>query len=203
MYGPDRDNLKDRSLYYCYAWKDKGPNGIIFSSDDQIIREGKLSCNSYAYSGQDSYALAGAGLVFQPKYGISRISIRPYVQWLTSASFTGTESTQAAAVANLGIFVDSWKPGKGEHIVELDKWIPVWSKNTSGYLTNANAGGAASVGDGLSVDVLTIPQRRYSIFVYVYLETSASPQQQKNELRFVTLDMDATVPFVVVQEKLE
>ncbi len=37
---------------------------------------------------------------------------------------------------------------------------------------------------------------------YVYLETSASPQQQKNEQRFVTLDIDATVPFVVVEEKL-
>jgi len=130
------------------------------------------------------------------------VSIRPYVQWLTSASFTGTESTPASATANLGIYVESWQLSGGGHFVDRDLWIPVWSQNTQSYMTNAAAGGAATVSDGLTTEVLAVTQRKYAIFVYAYLETSAGPQQQKNELRFVTLDIDATIPFVVVQEKL-
>jgi len=202
VYGADRDNIKDWKRYYRYAWKDKGPNGIIFSTDTQIIREGKLACNSYAYSGQSSYALVGAGMLFRPIFGDAMVSIRPYVQWLTSASFTGTESTPASATANLGIYVESWQLSGGGHFVDRDLWIPVWSQNTQSYLTNATAGGAATVSDGLTTEILAVKQRKYAIFVYAYLETSAGPQQQKNELRFVTLDIDATIPFVVVQEKL-
>ena len=202
VYGPDRDNTRDWRRYYRYAWKDKGPNGIIYSTDTQIIREGKLMCNSYAYSGQGSYALVGTGILFRPEFGNAMISIRPYVQWLTSASFTGTENTPASATANLGIYVESWQAGGGSHLVDRDIWVPVWSQNTQSFMKNTIAGGAATVSDGLTTDILTIPQRKYAIFVYAYLETNATPQQQKNELRFVTLDIDATIPFVVVEEKL-
>jgi hypothetical protein len=59
-----------------------------------------------------------------------------------------------------------------------------------------------AVGDGLSVEILTNTHRKYAIYVYAYLETSAAPHQEKNELRFVTLDIDARVPFVVVEETL-
>jgi hypothetical protein len=48
VYGPDRDNIKDWKRFYRFAWKDKGPNAIIYSNDTQIIQEGKLTCNSYA-----------------------------------------------------------------------------------------------------------------------------------------------------------
>ena len=48
VYGPDRDDIRDWQSYYKYSWKDNGPNGIIYSTDAQIIREGKLECNSYA-----------------------------------------------------------------------------------------------------------------------------------------------------------
>ena len=202
VYGADRDNVGDWERYYRYAWTDKGPNGIIFSTNPQIIREGKLSCNSYAYSGQNSYALAGAGILFRPLFGNSRISIRPYVQWLTAASFTGTESSPASATASLGIFVESWPAGGGEHYVEHDHWIPVWSQGTQNYITNTQAGGAASVNEGLSAEIVTLTNRKYSIYVYVYLETSANPQQHKNDQRFVTIDIDAKVPFVVVEETL-
>jgi hypothetical protein len=202
VYGPDRDNVKDWRKYYRYAWKDKGPNAIIYSTDAQIIQEGKLSCNSYAYSGQSSYALVGAGMLFIPEWGDATVSIRPYVQWLTNASFTGTESAPASATAYLGIYVESWKRSGGGHYVDRDLWIPVWSQNTQGYMTNQTAGGAATVGDGLATDVLAVTQRKYAIFVYAYLETSAGPQQQTNELRFVTIDIDATVPYVVVEETL-
>jgi len=202
VYGPDRDNLQDWKRYYRYAWKQKGPNGIIYSTDTQIIREGKLGCNSYAYSGQGSYAIVGAGMFFRPLFGDAKVSIRPYVQWLTSASFTGTESTPASATASLGIYVESWQLSGGGHFVDRDFWIPVWSQNTQSYMKNATAGGAATVGDGFTTDILAVAQRKYAIYVYVYLETSADPQQQKNELRFVTLDIEATVPFVVVEEKL-
>jgi hypothetical protein len=202
VYGPDRDNIRDWKRYFRYAWKDKGPNGIIYSTDTQIIREGKLMCNSYAYSGQSSYALVGAGMLFRPLFGDAIVNIRPYVQWLTSASFTGTENAPASATANLGIYVESWQQNGTGHFVDRDFWIPVWSQNTQSYLTNSTAGGAATATDGLAIDILAVTQRKYAIFVYAYLETSAGPQQQKNELRFVTLDMDAIIPYVVFEEKL-
>ncbi|MFN2437597.1 MAG: hypothetical protein ABR503_00250 [Chitinophagaceae bacterium] len=202
VYGADRDNIKDWKRYYRYAWKDEGPNAIIFSSDAQIIREGKLACNSYAYSGQNSHALVGAGILFRPQFGDAKVSIRPYVQWLTNASFTGTESAPASAIANLGIYVVSWPQGGGEQFVDRDFWIPVWSQNTQNYIRNLTAGGVANVAEGLTIEILAVTQRKYAIFVYVFLETSAGPQQQKNELRFVTLDIDATVPFIVLEEKL-
>lgn len=202
VYGPDVNNTREWLRYYRYAWKDKGPNGIIHSTDAQIIREGKLMCNSYAYSGQSSYALAGTGILFSPLFGDARISIRPYVQWLTSASFTGNDSVSANAVANLGIYVESWNQSGGGHYVDRDHWIPVWQQNTQSYVVNTNAAGSATVSDGLNVEVLAVTQRKYAIFIYAYLETSASMQQQKNETRFVSLDMDAGIPFVVIEETL-
>ncbi|RPH73513.1 hypothetical protein EHM76_05240 [bacterium] len=202
VYGPDRNNTNEWRRYYRYAWKEKGPHAIIYSTDDQIRREGKLMCESYAYSGQSSYAIVGAGLLFSPLFGDAIISIRPYVQWLTSASFTGSESAPATAIANLGIYVESWGQGGKGHYVDRDLWLPVWSQNTQSYLVNTTAGGAATVTDGLATEVLAVTQRKYAIFVYAYLETSAGPQQQKNETRFVRVDIDATVPYVVVEEKL-
>lgn len=202
VYGPDRDNVKDWKRYYRYAWKDKGPHAIIHPSDTQIIQEGKLSCNSYSYSGQSSFALVGAGMLFLPQFGDAKVTIRPYVQWLTSASFTGNDSAPASASAYLGIYVESWAQGGGLHHVDHDHWIPVWSQNTQSYMTNATAGGAATAGDGLTAEILAVTQRKYAIFVYAYLETSAGPQQERNELRFVTIDIDATVPYVVLEEKL-
>lgn len=203
VYGPDRDNIKDWKRYYRYAWKDKPPtNAIIYSSDTQIIQEGKLACNAYSYSGQNSYALVGAGMLFFPQFGDAKVSIRPYVQWLTSASFTGNDSAPASAASYLGIYVESWARSGGLHHVDHDHWFPVWSQNTQSYLTGVTAGGAATVGDGLAAEILAVTSRKYAIFVYAYLETSAGPQQQRNEQRFVTLDIDATVPYVVVEEKL-
>jgi hypothetical protein len=202
VYGPDRDNLKDWKRYYRYAWKAQGPNAQIFSTDQQIIQEGRLSCESYSYSGQSSFTLVGAGMFFRPQFGDVFVNIRPYVQWLTSASFTGTENAPASAVASLGIFVESWDQSGGGYYVDRDHWIPVWSQNTESYLRNLTAGGAATVGDGLAAEILAVTQRKYAIFVYAYLETSAGPQQQKNELRFVTIDIDATIPYVVVEERL-
>ena len=202
IYTPDRDNIKDSKKYYRYAWTAKGPNGIIYSTDPQIIREGKLACNSYAYSGQSSYALVGAGMFFRPLFGDSTVEIKPYVQWLTSASFTGTESAPASAVASLGIFVESWNLDGTGYFNDRDFWMPVWSQNTQSYMTHLTADGTTNVTDGLSQKILTVSQRKYAIFVYVYLETTAGPQQGKNEQRFVTIDIDATVPVVVMQETL-
>ena len=58
------------------------------------------------------------------------------------------------------------------------------------------------MGDGLSAEILAVNHRKYYIFVYVWLETSADPQPQNNEQRFVTIDIDATIPFVVIEEKI-
>jgi len=46
-----------------------------------------------------------------------------------------------------------------------------------------------------------VAHRKYSIFVYAWLETTVGPQQNRNELRFATIDIDATVPYVVVEEQ--
>ncbi len=202
VYGPDKNATNDWTSFYRYAWKDKGPHGILHSTDTQIIREGKLVCNSYSYSGQSSYALVGAGMFFLPEFGDATVNIRPYVQWLTSASFTGNDSAPASATAHLGIYVESWARTGGAHHVDRDYWIPVWSQNTTSYVVGQTAGGSATASDGLSTDILAVSQRKYAIFVYVYLETSAGAQQTRNEQRFVGLDIDATVPYVAVEEKL-
>jgi hypothetical protein len=201
VYGPDGGNTKDWKRYYRFAWKDKGPHAIIYSSDADIIQHGKLACYSYSYSGQSSHALAGAGLFFMPGFGDAKIIIRPYVQWLTSASFTGTDPAPASAVAMLGIYVESWAQSGGSYNLDRDHFIPVWSQNTTGYMVQTPGAGSASVGDGLSTEVLAVGHRKYAIYVYAYLETSAAPPQAKNELRYVGIDIDATVPYVVVDEK--
>jgi hypothetical protein len=201
VYGPDRDNTKDWTRYFRYAWTDKGPNAIIYVSNDDIIQRGKLGCNSYAYSGQSSYALVGAGMFFRPQYGDAKLSIRPLVQWMTNASFTGTDPVAASASASLGIYVESWDQSGGGHYVDRDLWIPVWSQNTNSYMSNATDGGSAGPSDGLAVDMLGVAHRKYAIFVYAWLETTVGAQQQTNELRFVTIDIDATVPYVVVEEQ--
>ncbi len=69
-------------------------------------------------------------------------------------------------------------------------------------MTQVTAGGSASVGDGLTTEIFAVTQRQYAIFVDAYLETSAGPQQQRNEVRYVGIDIDATVPYVAAEEKL-
>lgn len=202
VYGPDRDNKRDSKRYFRYAWKDKGPNAIFYSDDEQIIRQGKLWCDSYAYSNQNSFALMGAGMFFRPRFGDAKISIRPYVQWQISASFTGNDPAAARATASLGIYVESWSLDGGGYYNDRDHWIPVWSQNTKSYMSGLTAGDATTVSDGLATEVLTVSQRKYAIYVYAYLETSADPRQVHNEVRFVRLEVDATVPFVVVEETL-
>jgi hypothetical protein len=201
VYGPDRDNTGDWSRYYRYAWHDKGPNGIIFASDADTIRHGRVACNSYAYSGQSSFALQGAGLFFQPQFVNETVSIRPYVQWATSASFTGATGIDASARAMLGIYVESWTgvPGEG-YFLDHDEWITVFALDTQSYKTGVNVGGAATVGDGLTLEMLAVGQRRYHIFVYAYLDTTAGPARG-NDYRFVTIDVEATIPYVVVEER--
>jgi hypothetical protein len=202
VYGPDRDNTRDSKRYFRYAWKDKGPSGIFYSDDEQIIRQGKLACRSYAYSNQSSFVLMGAGMFFRPRFGDAKISIRPYVQWQTSASFTGNDPAPATATAYLGIYVESWSRDGGGYYADRDHWIPVWSQNTKSYISDVTAGDAASASDGLATEVLTVTQRKYAIYVYAYLETSAGPRELRNESRFVGLEVDATIPFVVVEETL-
>ena len=203
VYAPDRDDTKDWTRFYRYAWTDEGPNAIIQSTDVEVVRSGRLACNSYAYSGQSSFALVGAGMFFIPRYGNARISIRPYVRWQTSASFTGNDPAPASATALLGIYVESWNANTGQlYYVDRDQWITVFSQNTTSYAVDVGAGDTATVSDGLATDLVASEGRKYRIFVYAYVETAAGPAQIRNELRFVTIDIDATVPFVVVEETL-
>ncbi len=199
VYGPDRDDVRDADRYYRYAWRDHHVWGRVSSTEQEIVRQGRLSVWANAYSEQSSYALAGAGLFFRPARD-TMLSIRPYVQWTSYASFTGTERTPASAVAQLGIFVQSRAAGGGLHHVDRDHAVTVYAQTTQGYSVGDSAGGAATVGDGLATEVLAVRQRRYSIFVYALVETSAAPRRARNETRYVMLELDATVPFVVLEE---
>jgi hypothetical protein len=205
LYRPDRNNIKDWEQYYRYAWMDKAPPGpvtIIYSTDTEIIQQGKLRFGTGSYSGQSSYALVGAGMFFLPQFGNRKVSISPYVQWLTKSNFTFVEGEAGAAAAYFGIYVESRARSGGEHNVDRDHLIPVWSQTTQGYMQNVTAGGTiASVGDGLTTEIFAVTQRKYYIFVYAYLETSAEPpRQERNVFTYVDIDIDATIPYVVVQE---
>jgi|GEM_PF-1713885 len=203
IYNPDRDNTRDWKRYYRYAWKSRSLGGTIFSKDADIIQRGMLSCSAHSYSGQNAYAMAGTGIFYRPQRGDAKVNIRPYVQWLTNSSFTGDTGIPASAAAYIGIYVNSWGPDGGLHHVDRDYWIRVWSHNTRGHITGFGAEGTAAVADGLATEFLAVKQRKYSIFAYVYVETSAEPRQQKNHSRFVVLDIDATVPFMVLEEKFK
>ena len=180
VYGPDRDNTQDSTSVLPIRVDGQGAErDHLFNGSSRSFGKGNSACNSYAYSGQSSYALVGAGLFFRPQFGDAKVSIRPYVQWLTSASFTGNDVAPATAVASLGILVESWAQSGGGYNLDLDHWIPVWSQNTQSYMTGVTAGGAATVGDGLASEVFAVTQRKYHIFVYAYLETSADPQRRE------------------------
>lgn len=202
VYGPDRNNTKDWEKYYRYAWTQKGPSAIIYSTNEQIIQEGRLECDSYVYSGNSSFAIAGAGILFRPQFGDSKVSVRPFVQWLTSSSFTGGGSAGGTANASIGIYVESWSNSGGGYYVDRDYWMSVWSQNTQNYFVGQTANGDVTASDGLATEFLAVEQRKYAIYVYVFLETTAAPSFEKNEYRFVRLDMEAKVPYVVVEETL-
>jgi hypothetical protein len=208
VYGPDRDGTRERR-YYRFAWTDAtAGGGIIFAKAPQIIGQGLLQANCYAYSGQAAFAVTGAGMLFAPEHGPARVAVRPYVPWRTTASFTHStwddppEETQASVSCLLGILVESWRPGDDEVQLERDHWITAFAQSTTQLLRGVPAGGTATVGDGLATDFVAVPGRRYAIYVYAWLEASASPPSGKNRQRFCTIDVDASVPFVVAEETL-
>ena len=85
---------------------------------------------------------------------------------------------------------------------EQDAWITAYAHSTTDWLRDVPSGGTATVGDGLATDFVAVPGRRYAIYVYAWLEASASPQVHKNQSRFCTIDVDASAPFVVAQGTL-
>lgn len=201
VYGPDASGTGGESSYR-YAWTDVTVGGgSILSTPTQIEQQGWLAGSSYAYSGQAAFAVAGAGMRFIARNGAARVAVRPYLPWQTTASFTGTEATRAAVLCQLGILVESWRPGDTTTVQERDHFITVFAQDTTQYLTGVPAGGTATVSDGLVTDFVAVPGRRYGIYVYAWLETSAAPAG-RGELRFCRIDVDARVPFVVAEETL-
>ncbi|SDS03825.1 hypothetical protein [Agrococcus carbonis] len=208
VYGPDRDAKHERR-YYRFAWTDGSPGGsIIFAKAPQIIGQGLLQANAYAYSGQSAFAVTGAGMLFVPEHGAAQVAVRPYLPWRTTASFTHStwdeepEATRASVSCLLGILVESWKAGDAAVRQEQDAWITAYAHTTTDLLHDVPAAGTATVGDGLATSFVAVPGRRYGIYVYAWLEASASPQVHKNQYRFCTIDVDASVPFVVAEETL-
>lgn len=208
VYGPDRDGTRARRSYR-FAWTDGSVGGsIVYAKAPQIIGQGLLQANAYAYSGQAAFAVTGAGMLFVPEHGAARVSVRPYLPWRTTASFTHSrwdeepEATSASVSCLLGILVESWRPGDAVVAQEQDAWITAYAHSTTDWLRDVPSGGTATVGDGLATDFVAVPGRRYAIYVYAWLEASASPQVHKNQSRFCTIDVDASAPFVVAQETL-
>ncbi|MFH8253233.1 hypothetical protein ACH3VR_22900 [Microbacterium sp. B2969] len=202
VYGPDRDGTKDWRRYYRYAWRQEGPHGTIYSTEDDIIRRGRLMSITDSYSGQSSYMIAGAGMFYVPAWGDANVTVHPYVQWQTESSFTG-QQTPATSKALLGIYVESWSRTSGAgYVADRDQPITVYSQSSSGYAVDVAAGGAATQDDGLTTTFVATPSRKYHIFVYTYGETTASSEHEKNNFRYVNIDIDATVPYVLVQEEL-
>ena len=208
VYGPDRDNTRARR-YYRFAWTDATVGGgMIVAKQPQIIGQGLLQASAYAYSGQSVFAVTGAGMLFTPEHGAARVSVRPYLPWRTTASFTHStwdeepEATRASVSCLLGIVVDSWRPGATTVQQERDHWITAYAHQTTQLLRDVPESGTATVSDGLATDFVAVPGRRYAIYVYAWLEAAASPQVHKNQSRFCTIDVDASVPFLVAKETL-
>ena len=59
---------------------------------------------------------------------------------------------------------------------ERDHWITAYAHQTTQLLRDVPESGTATVSDGLATDFVAVPGRRYAIYVYAWLEASASPQ---------------------------
>ncbi|MCR8670530.1 hypothetical protein [Agrococcus sp. HG114] len=208
VYGPDRDSLRERR-YYRFAWTDATTGGgTVFAGHPQIVGQGLLQASAWAYSGQASFAVTGAGTLFVPEHGAARVAVRPYVPWSTTASFTHStwdedpEATPASVACLLGILVESWHPGDALVQQEQDAYITAFAQSTDRFLKGVPAAGTATIGSGLATSFVAVPGRRYAIYVYAWLEASVAPQVHRNQQRFCTIDVDASVPFVVAEETL-
>jgi hypothetical protein len=203
VYGPDRDSTGERR-YYRYAWLDHSQYGSPFStSDSAIVRSGRLSGVCGVYWGQWAYSVAGAGMLFIAEHGPARVDVRPYVPWLALTSFNH-HTIDASVRCDLGILVESWKPGDaGSFFQERDQSVTVVQRSsTEGYLLDSETAGTGGPTAGISTDFVAVPGRRYAITVYAWLETNGGRTGGDGPIGYSRIELDASVPFVVAEETL-
>lgn len=203
VYGPDRDGTGERR-YYRFAWLDHSQYGNAFTTAaPAIVRSGRLSGACGVYWGQWAFSVGGAGMLFTAEFGPSRVSVRPHIPWLALTSFN--HYTIGASVrCALGILVESWKPGvDGSFFQERDHWVDVVLRSSAeGYLLDSGTSGTAGVGSGVTTDFVAVPGRRYAIYVYAWLEVDGGRVGGDGPIGYSRIELDASVPFVVVEESL-
>ncbi|WP_405218867.1 hypothetical protein [Agrococcus sp. Ld7] len=203
VYGPDRDTTGERQ-YYRFSWLDHSQYGSAFTtSGPAIIRSGRLAGACGVYWGQWAYSLGGAGMLFTAEFGPSRVFVRPHIPWLALTSFN--HATIGATVrCSLGILVQSWKPGAADSAFqERDHWVDVVLRSSAeGYLFDSGTSGTAGVSSGVTCEFVAVPGRRYAIYVYAWLEVDGGRVGGEGPIGYSRIELDASVPFVVVEEVL-
>lgn len=203
VYGPDRDGTGERR-YYRFAWLDHSDYASPFSTGSSaIVRSGRLSGACGVYWGQWAFTVGGAGMLFIPEHGAARVSVRPYIPWLALTSFNRF-TIDAAVRCDLGIIVESWKPGDATSFFqERDHAVTVVHRSsTEGHLLDSETSGTGGPGAGVSTDFVAVPGRRYAIYVYAWLEVSGGRTGGNGPIGYSRIELDASVPFVVAEETL-
>lgn len=203
VYGPDRDSTGERR-YYRYAWLDHSEYGSAFSTGSSaIVRSGRLSGGCGVYWGQWAYSVAGAGMLFIAEHGAARVSVRPIIPWIALTSFNHF-TIDASVRCDLGIIVESWKPGDPDSFFqERDASVTVVDRSsTEGYLLDSETGGTGGPAAGVSTDFVAVPGRRYAIYVYGWLEVNGGRTGGNGPIGYSRIELDASVPYVVAEETL-
>ncbi len=201
VYGPDRGSTGERR-YYRWAWLDHSDHVPAFSTTaSTIVRSGRLAGGCGVYGGQWAFSVGGAGMLFTPEHGASRVSVRPYMPWLALTSFNRA-SVAASVVCLLGILIESWRPGQAA-VQERDHFVTVVARSSAeGYLLDSETSGTGVSATGLQTDFIAVPGRRYGIYVYAWLETNGGTGGGSGPLGYSRIEIDASVPFVVAEETL-
>lgn len=202
VYGADRDNTGERR-YYKYAWLDHGGYSSTFTTSSQaIIRSGRLAGACGVYEGQWGYSLGGAGMLFIADHGAARVSVRPYLPWVALTSFNH-DTVNASVRCSLGILVQSWRPGDAQTVQEVDHVVRVVGRSSSeGYLYDSETSGIGIPSSGLQTEFVAVPERRYGIYVYAWLETLGGAAGGSGPIGYSRIEIDASIPFVVAEETL-
>lgn len=202
VYDADRARTGEQR-YYRYAWLDHSIHASPFSTPAPVIvRSGRLAGTCGVYGGQWGFSVGGAGMLFTADHGPARVDVRPYLPWLALTSFNHY-AVDAAVRCDLGILIESWRPGDTHTQQERDHWITVLARNSGeGHLYDAPTSGTGTPTTHLRTDFVAVPGRRYAIYVYAWLETSGGRTVADGPLPYSRIELDASIPFVVAEETL-
>lgn len=165
---------------------------------------GTFSASQYATGTSALSAFAGIGVRLRPNLDWCHLSVRPYVKWSGSSMLNHRdampslgEKQRAHSSGAIGISVQSWDLAGGNHHVDADHYVDMWSR------TELNPSGGrdyegTSDSSTLSATFLASRQRRYSIFVYcwAYVESVSGFAVWTRASSMIACRM----PFMVIEE---